>query len=60
MRALALELCAQGEIDWLIHKAKGLPGPGEYEVGKRKPGGGGRFNMSNPKSDIEVAAPRVK
>jgi len=41
------------ERDWVEKRAKELPGPGHY-LHKEKPDvGGGKFNDSRPKSDVE-------
>ncbi len=44
----------KSDIDWKIHTAKQLPGPGHYSAeGVERSGSTGRFNLSNPKSDLD-------
>ena len=45
------------QLDWVIHRAKEGPGPGQFDVQKaeklqRQNSGGGKFNMSNAKSEV--------
>jgi hypothetical protein len=44
------------DVDWSMQRAKMIPGPGEYQVRKHTPLllPGGKFNMSNPKSDLDL------
>jgi hypothetical protein len=42
-------------VDWSIYRAKQQPGPGQYQVSKGITLPGGKFNMSNPKSDVDWA-----
>ena len=42
------------EVDALIYEAAQKPGPGAYTIPTSLTTSGGRFNMSRPKSDVEV------
>ena len=40
-------------LELVEYAAKGIPGPASYETGKTQQLKGGKFNMSNSKSDVE-------
>lgn len=49
---------SKSDIEWKIHRAKEIPGPGEYVV-KTPENKGGRFNESRPMSDVDVMISRA-
>eukprot|EP00614_Pseudopedinella_elastica_P022892 CAMPEP_0172614980 /NCGR_PEP_ID=MMETSP1068-20121228/55745_1 /TAXON_ID=35684 /ORGANISM="Pseudopedinella elastica, Strain CCMP716" /LENGTH=569 /DNA_ID=CAMNT_0013419959 /DNA_START=120 /DNA_END=1829 /DNA_ORIENTATION=- len=52
---------AKSSVDWTIHLAKQSPGPGQYNIAQsERPPSGGKFNHSNPKSDVEVRMDRAR
>ena len=43
----------KSDVDWKIHRAKQVPGPGAYGLLDSKKLLGGRFSTCSPKSDVE-------
>ena len=43
----------KSDVDWAIHRAKNLPGPGAYEVKARPATSGVNFTGKKPKSDVD-------